>query len=607
MLTAVLTHHLGWVGTVAPLMTSNVRDNLAKNGNTNPFISKLLQEENFKLSEISKVYPYNALWAQLGDLYGAITNPVKLSKTIICGSEGNVKSIEKLLNVLTYFIRCSEIRRNCHTKIFDKDEINKTVNQQMNTRRSVHNFQSNVSSFGRTRKINGLARTATTVKQLSEMGTDDDDDLSNELQLPENLSEDDSETYRLLLKILKKNVMNDIPKVLAFRDSRMVKQELRIGNKSMDTGIEMTAKDKQFLSKYQKNMLYDHIKFTVTRPDSDGIEEVIELDDEADFNNQLDNFISLSNLITANSLGGAQKMMKMKMFWGKEPYKETLNIEQIKHLERLSAKLQQLEEESNEKLKTIPEADDGKGVVFVLGEDDKLVGLKTSPSLTTIQNFSEDSEVGVYNVGVIKKTCKHNKKHSGVKFNFEKYPQIATNYMKSKNLEFHEHDVLEKGLKMERDQKMNCGASTSNTMRSEFPSTTTLKSLDESESEDECECCRNGSGAQYLQTPSNATDLEFSGDQSHEFLSPSPRLSPGDASAHHFQFLQTLDENSELKAEDDVKVVEIPMLESAKVPGCQDEIMRPGFTSSLFTAASDHYIADMILQVGFTNFKDICA
>jgi folliculin-interacting protein 2 len=603
LLTAVLTHHLGWVGTVAPLMTSNVRDNIAKNGNSNPFISKLLQEENFKLSEISKLYPYNALWAQLGDLYGAITNPVKLSKTIICGSEIHVKTIEKLLNVLTYFIRCSEIRRNCHTKIFDKENINKCVNQQVNTRRTAQSFQNS----GRLRKSNGLARTATTVKQLSEMGADLelDDDLSDEIQLPENLPESDAETYRLLLKILKKNVMNDIPKVLAFRDSRFVKQELRIGNKSMDTGIEMTAKDKQFLSKYQKNLIGDHIKFTVTRPDGEA-DEIIELDDEdTDFKNQLDNFISLSNLITANSLGGAQTVMKM--FWGKEPYKETLNLEQMKHLERISAAhQQQLLGENIEKLKTIPEvSDDGKGVVFVLGDNDRLVGLKTSPSLQTIQNFGDEVEVGpAFVTGAKKKTCKHNKKHSGVKFNFEKYPQIATNYMKSKNLEFHEfHDgfsAVEKGLKMEGEQMKSCGASTSHTM-SDFPSTNTLQSQDETESEDECDVCRYGSNAHYLQTPSNATDLEFSGDQSHEsdFLSPTARFTVSEAvTSQHFQFLQTLDENCELKSDDeDVKIVEIPILESVRAPSIQDDIMKPGFTSSLFTAAADHYIPDMILQV----------
>lgn len=451
----------------------------------------------------------------------------------------------------------------------------------MNARRSNQRFPKS-SALPRARKNNGLSR-STTVKELSQIGQEFDD----EFRMPDNISESDAEMYRLLIKIFKKNVMNDIPKVLAFRDSRMVQQELRIGNKSMDTGIEMTAKDKQFLSKYQKNLMGDHIKFTVTRPDSDGVDEIIELEDDAD----LDNFISLSNLITANSLGGAQSVMKL--FWGKEPYKEALNLEQIKHLERLSAKM-----EEEEKLKTIPEADDGCGVVFMLGESEKLVGLKPSPSVQTIKNFPDDRDT--FNTGAIKKPCKHNKKHSGVKFNFEKYPQIATNYMKSKNLEFREYDVLEKGMKIEREHEMNCGASTSGTLKSDFPSTATLNSTDDS-SDEECECC---SKAHYLlQTPSNATDLEFSSDQSHESdFSSTIKFQPIGDSSQHLQFLQTLDENSELKSEktDDVKIVEIAMLESAKVPSVQDEIMKPGFTSSLFTATSDHYISDMVLQ-GITS------
>ncbi|CRK96354.1 CLUMA_CG009771, isoform A [Clunio marinus] len=591
LVTAVLTHHLGWVGTVAPLVTSNIRDNLMKTGNVNPVLNKLLQEENFKLSELSKVYPYNALWAQLGELYGAITNPVKLSKTVICGSEASSKTIDKLLNVLTYFIRCCEIRRNSYTKIFDRDEINKTVNQQMNMRQD--NQTSNKSNnLIRVRKTNGFARTATKVKDLSTMGREIEDETKT-LQLPENISEADAETYRLLLKILKKNVMNDIPKVLAFRDSRFVKQELRIGNKSMDTGIEMTAKDKQFLSKYQKNLMGDHIKFTVTRPDGDGTVELIDLDDDSDFNNQLDNFVNLSDLITANSLGGTQSVMKL--FWGKESHKESLNLEQVKHLERMTAKHQQMQEEANEKLKTIPETDDGKnGVVFVIGDSDKLVGLKMSPSMQTIKNFNDDGlENETSDTGTIKKTCKHHKKHLGVKFKFEKYPQIATSYMKRKNLEFRDYEVLEKGL------KLNNGPSTSTTLRSDFPSTATLQSFDETDSEDECENCRNGNEVHYLQTPSNATDLEFSCDQmTDNNLLPlnSRNLNELNTTAH-FQSLQTLDEDSELKSADDsTKLIEIPMLESVRTPSVKDEIVKPGFSTSLFTATSDHYIADMVLQ-----------
>jgi hypothetical protein len=601
-LTAVLTHHLGWVGTVAPLMTSNVRENLSKttgassSAATNPFISKLIEEENLKLSEISKIYPYNALWAQLGDLYGAITNPIKLSKTIICGNEANVRTIEKLLNILTYFIRCSEIRRNSHTKVFDKDELNKVVNHQMNQRsKTFKTLNNNASASGsasssfRSLKKTGLSRTATTVKDLSKAF-----ELDEKIQdvRVNDFSDLDPDTYRLLMKILKKKVMNDIPKVLAFRDSRFVQQELRIGNKSMDTGIEMPAKDRQyFQSKYQKNLQItgEHIKLTVTRPD-DGIEETIEFDDEVDLQNHIDNYISLSNLITENSLGGAQNVMKM--FWEKDQFKEALNLEQIKHLERISAKHQMMKEE-NEKLNTIVEKaeENERGVVFMLGDDEKLVGLKTSPSLQTI--VSEEVPHASASSGAIKKKiCRHNKKHSGVKFNFEKYPQIATNYMKSKNLEFSELEVLEKGLKMERE-----GACSSQ-LKSDLASTLTLQSQDTSseDSDDECECCKNV--MHYLQTPSNATELEFSSDLPHDnnFLMPSA-INLNDP---HFQFLQTLDENKELKSENDLKVIEIPMLDSIKAKSVQDEILKPGFTSSLFTATSDHYIADMVLQ-GITS------
>lgn len=592
------------------MMTSNIRDNIDKNSQSNPFITQLLEKENYKLSEISKSYPYNALWAQLGDLYGAITNPIKLSKTIICGSEGNVRTIEKLLNMLTYFIRCSEIKKNTYTKIFDKESINKDVNQQMNQKRGNLNVpsddtsSSSTSSFRSHRKSNGMSRTATTSKELCMM--------TNECVPDETEVDADAEKYRLLLKILEKNVMNDIPKVLAFRDSRMVKQELRIGNQSMDTGIEMTAKDKQFLKNYQKDLLIsaEGIKLTVTRPDNDGVEETIDLDDDTDFKNKIDSYVSLSNLITANNLG-----IGAKLFWGSEPYKEGLNLEQIKHIERMNAKHQQYEGDEKT-LKTIPEADDPNltngcsskvengGVVFVLGDNEQLVGLKASSSLQSIQVVDDDfGSMSLAIGGTIKRSiaCKHKyKKHSGVKFNFEKYPQIATNYMKSKNLEFSEYEVLEKGL------KMNCGASTSQT-GSKFPSTTTLKSQDDDddsdESEEECECCKNGR-AHYLQTPSNASELEFSSD-SHEndFSSTkSSVLSTDTVSLNHFQYLQTLDEDVEMQSlsmEDDVKVVEVQMLESIKglSGGLHDDASKPGFTSSLFTASSDHYIADMVLQV----------
>ena len=60
MLTAILTHHLGWVSTIYAADIENSCD----------------------IGYVSNHHPYNALWAQLGDLYGAVGSPTKISRTI---------------------------------------------------------------------------------------------------------------------------------------------------------------------------------------------------------------------------------------------------------------------------------------------------------------------------------------------------------------------------------------------------------------------------------------------------------------------------------------------------------------------------------------------
>lgn len=617
-MTAVLTHHLGWIGTVAPLITSNIRDNISKSSKSNPLIRKLLEQENYKLSEISKNYPYNALWAQLGDLYGALTSPIKISKTVICGNESSVQTIERLLNILTYFIRCNEIKKTKCNKVFDKEFINKTVYEQVNGRsnESLNTFNLNSSStLGSKSSLrksgSGLTRSSTTVRDLSTMGTESEPKIDIEATFKSDSQCENSEPYQLLLKILKKNVMNDIPKVLAFRDSRFVKQELRIGNKSIDPGIEMNLRDKMFLKNYKKDLILsaEQIKLTVTRPDNDGVEEVIEFED--DFKSDEDNFISLSNLITETSLGTSKgiKLLNFKCLSGKE----YLNLEQIKHLERLAA----IEEEKQNQLqlKNLIEANKNQetsGVVFVLGDNDKLIGLKSSSS-NSLKEYAEERFEVSGGSGAVKKTspCKHKGlKHSGVKFNFEQYPQIATNYMKSKNLEYSELEVLEKGIKLERESKMNCGAGTSKSYLSNNKlSTETLKAEPDDEECDsqECECCCKNGGAHYLQTPSNASDIEFSSES--EYLSPTREKKEkffGESKSNLLQQLSqnlvTLDENSALLSEHRsdassyVKMVQIPLPENIEST-CKEDEFKSGFTSSLFTAVTDHYIADMVLQV----------
>ena len=100
LLSTILKHHLSWVATVLP---------------SNEFISNFKLHNEKKSSNLrkncadwtsilEKTNPYNPLWAQLGDLHGAIYHPFKLVRTVIVGSDKEL--IERLLGFLSYFVRC---------------------------------------------------------------------------------------------------------------------------------------------------------------------------------------------------------------------------------------------------------------------------------------------------------------------------------------------------------------------------------------------------------------------------------------------------------------------------------------------------------------------
>ncbi|XP_023659263.1 folliculin-interacting protein 1 isoform X2 [Paramormyrops kingsleyae] len=94
LLTAILTNHLAWVPTVMP--------------NGQPPIKIFLEKHSSQsVDMLAKTHPYNPLWAQLGDLYGAIGSPVRLSRTVVVGKRQEL--VQRLLYFLTYFIRCSEL------------------------------------------------------------------------------------------------------------------------------------------------------------------------------------------------------------------------------------------------------------------------------------------------------------------------------------------------------------------------------------------------------------------------------------------------------------------------------------------------------------------
>ncbi|XP_033750955.1 folliculin-interacting protein 2-like isoform X2 [Pecten maximus] len=97
LVTAVLTHHLAWVPTVTPAGGTSIRTYL--HNHTPNWVDTF-----------AKTHPYNPLWAQLGDLYGAIGFPLKVARTVVVGKKAHI--VKKILYILTYFIRCSDVHEN---------------------------------------------------------------------------------------------------------------------------------------------------------------------------------------------------------------------------------------------------------------------------------------------------------------------------------------------------------------------------------------------------------------------------------------------------------------------------------------------------------------
>uniref|UniRef100_A0A672S792 Folliculin-interacting protein 2-like n=1 Tax=Sinocyclocheilus grahami TaxID=75366 RepID=A0A672S792_SINGR len=97
LLTAVLTHHLAWVSTVMP-------------SSLPPIKSACQKPASQTVDLLAKSHPYNPLWAQLGDLYGALGSPVRVCRTVVVGRKREL--VQRVLYVLSYFIRCSDLQEH---------------------------------------------------------------------------------------------------------------------------------------------------------------------------------------------------------------------------------------------------------------------------------------------------------------------------------------------------------------------------------------------------------------------------------------------------------------------------------------------------------------
>uniref|UniRef100_A0A1A9WCV7 UDENN FNIP1/2-type domain-containing protein n=1 Tax=Glossina brevipalpis TaxID=37001 RepID=A0A1A9WCV7_9MUSC len=689
-ITAILTHHLGWVATVASSSSSSSHSE-----------SKTAAvKQRAKLLQVSQKHPYNALWAQMGDLFGATGVPPKLARTIIYGTEK--LSIERLLNILTYFIRCAEVRRSTKKEVLNKKIVcdiaqNKTEirNKTAPSFRKCTRLTSDVNE-------KGLIKTRTCTRDLNAL---------HKADLEEDKQCNDVNNEMELLRINKKN---EIPNVLAFRDSHFVQQELRIGNYLMDTGIEKRSLQ-QFQEerqndcrKVEANQRHEYIKLTLTTPESidlhvendelsgTGALEAIEMDNiplETDDNqlflqpelktnlkmsfwdmgsvkvreglslneiNRLQSNLSdkkhnnsqmrkgkivenveksqtqqirLSDLITQNSIGKSNRMT-----WGIEPIKENISLEEQMHFD-FCQKLVERDHGSCQ-LK-----DNGKSVVFVLGDNEPLLNIKqstedfTATLKTEIDEIDEIDENEQALCPLHAHASGHMKQYSAVKFNFEQYPQIATNYMKNKNLLMPTYDMLvDKSPILHKSDSMSAYCTQNDANKKAIVCTV-------------CNSLLNS-----YQTPSNATELEFETDEVHGFANsaagfnsskagsevsletlkswpqdnlPKHSQLPTRSTVEHFGNCSLNPNSQNSQKVNNIQKKNIPQrcsvssvaakcsavhetlrLSELRLPGEKDiqhtqteycVKIPPGFVPSLFLSVNDHYIPDVVLQGTFAS------
>ncbi|KAL0840160.1 hypothetical protein ABMA28_015454 [Loxostege sticticalis] len=494
LLTHVLTYHLGWVTTVSPYDTVDPHQR-----------SEVMSESQ---------RPYNALWAQLSDLCGSIGFPPRAARTVISGNT-NTQFINRLLLVLTYFVRCGDVKRNT----FQYQECVITETKVVDV------------------KETGLKRTATHVKQLGHF------DSKDSLKVPEvNTQNSDSSVSTL--------AASDVS----------IKRSATLANLSqkLSTGSDIATK-------------------SMIEEDSTKSEKPM----------------------TSQLKRNPTVMLSLKSSSDSSLYSS-------------------VSEESEPEQK----------VVFVLGDDEKLVGLKNKsnggrsvkkssktptetpnppPDVTEAcpkENCARDTESPSKCCG---QTLQHSKpiKHSGFKFEFDKYPQIVTNYMKSKNLEILDRHYIGKpgNLKLDNYQ---------------FDPTIVPPIQEE-----RCEACYKCQLMEsMLQTPTNASEMEYMNDmpQRVEPQFAKETIVPNtDASEETPKtFVRKRKENTVVVNVADSKTKDKPLVveprgdrEKDRVVGVKRVVEFPvpqlclkaepeqtpaGFDASLLGGVTDHYVPDLILQ-----------
>ncbi|EFA03529.1 folliculin-interacting protein 1 [Tribolium castaneum] len=518
LLTAVLTYHLGWVNTCLP-----------STGDTS-----------------QPRHPFNPLWGELSDLFGAVGHPTKTAQTIITGT--NKKDlISKLLVSMTYFIRCCDVDRRVPIRA-DVHEENKTVEK-------ICREYSCIPKENYKKYEDHLKEIMNCNKEFfAKCHNNNNSCKSGELEV-------------------------------SFKDSAFIKTHTCLGDLS-----KLAEED-------SSECVYPEPNFKPLYPSLRAVKIEESPTDSVSCPPSTDEIVK-----KVNTLCRVPKSSVLSQLDKQKNYATIVSMEK------------QMRSDDFE-----PKPPTSDNVVFVLGDNEQLIGIKKRPSFLDLSkqirdsDFVENTDKSLVKpstswstrvekeIGESQKTCDTRKKYprsqseppedrkldeaknqskyrySGVKFTLQQYPQILSNYMKSKNVEISNLQFGDKSLKLDDLSQL------SDTIISKYPE------LDEDYDEGEA-----------LQTPSNASELEFTSDLFVPSSAKQTKESNVEPPNQHVP--NTTTNCDEMKTKRKIsnscsvykmKVTNLPMPKSKFYKPMISPIR---YTSSLMRAASDSYMPDMVLQ-----------
>lgn len=435
LLTAVLTHHLGWVATTF--------------------------SGTYAYSHFHK--PCNALWGQLVDLYGAVGHPAKIAHTVITGTN-NSDVISKILNSLTYFIRCCDIERKNTVRV-DVEKENALIN-------SICHEYSCIPKEHYKKYEDHLREMENCSAKEIKIKKEDYSTSTSEPQTPLTVGACTTKEQFLLSEKISMDVQTLCDKPTADENST-------------------------------ETSLSDNKKVVFVLGDDENL-DCIKNEINCDRYSTIQQSALIKNV--GKGLTKETSCFDLKNYMNvKETDKNTINT--FKHVDGIETKfcsktLQKTphvvssEVEDRSCLNSTFKDEDFikyKDVTADVNPSTSFSSLKSDAgcsSNTTTEKQKENDFIRSKSVPLeqpkpkINDEVKSRYKYCGVKFNFQQYPQIVTNYMKSKNIELSRLPFMEKEIDYNQIT-LNTDAA--------------FNFMDSDDNDEELEA---------LQTPSNASELE---------------------------------------------------------------------------------------------------